>query len=173
MPFDSRLDSLWSTIANPNSNFIRERAVQAAFDLCPFMDELERKGPAQDPAFTEDFLKRLQLWSKALPHELRSSTEFLAASTGSTCRESFVGAAHVACMYYFTIILSTRRFLTLYVMPFVKGTSAGDPISASPKRQDRSDNLAHVCLDAAKNLANVGYNASKSDRSVNNMCLMK
>lgn len=98
MQFDTRLDSLWSTIANPNSNFIRERAVQAAFDLCPFMDELERKSPVQDPAFVEDFLKRLQLWSKSLPHELRSSTEAAAASSASTCKESFVGAAHVACM---------------------------------------------------------------------------
>lgn len=97
MQFDARIDSLWSTFADPNTNFIRERAVQAAFDLCPFMDELERKGPIVDPLFTEDFLKRLQLWSKALPHELRSSTDALAASN-STCRESFIGAAHVACM---------------------------------------------------------------------------
>lgn len=97
MQFDSRLDSIWSTIADPNTNFIRERAVQAAFALCPFMDELERKGPMLDPYFTEGFLKRLKLWSKALPHELRSSTEALAASN-AVCRESFIGAAHVACM---------------------------------------------------------------------------
>lgn len=102
MQFDSRLDSLWSTIAHARSHFIREKAVQAAFDLCPFMDELEKKGPVQDPAFTEDFLKRLQSWSKALPHGLRSSTDVFAASSDSTCRESFVGAAHVACMYAFS-----------------------------------------------------------------------
>lgn len=75
--------------------------------------------------------------------------------------------------YYFAIILSTRRFFTLYVMPLVKDFTSEDQASASPDRSEKSTNLAHVCLDAAKNLANVGYNASKSDRSVNNMCLMK
>ena len=75
--------------------------------------------------------------------------------------------------YYFAIILSTRRFFTLYVMPLVKEFLSEDMASMSPKRDEKSNNLAHVCLDATKNLANVGYNASKSDRSVNNMCLMK
>lgn len=75
--------------------------------------------------------------------------------------------------YYFAIILSTRRFFTLYVMPLVKEFPSEDMASVSPSRHEKSNNLAHVCMDAAKNLANVGYNASKSDRSVNNMCLMK
>lgn len=56
-------------------------------------------------------------------------------------------------------------------MPLIKDFTPED--MASTNRDEKSNHLAHVCLDAARNLANVGYNASKSDRSVNNMCLMK
>lgn len=97
MQFDSRLESLWSMIAAPNSSFIRDRAVQATYDLSPFFDELERKGPALDVAFTKGLLKRLHLWNEALPQELRSSTN-TSTAPDTTCRKSFVGAAHVACM---------------------------------------------------------------------------
>lgn len=58
-------------------------------------------------------------------------------------------------------------------MPLIKDLPSEDMTSTSANGNDKSTDLAHVCLDAAKNLANVGYNASKSDRAVNNMCLMK
>lgn len=97
MQFDANLNGVWGTVAESISNFMRERAIQAAYDLCPLMDELERRIHGLDPAFVEDYLERLRSWSKSLPHELRSATGALATSADG-CRESFVGAAHVACM---------------------------------------------------------------------------
>lgn len=58
-------------------------------------------------------------------------------------------------------------------MPLVTDTQPDNIADVSESRHQRSSDLARVCLDAARSLASIGYNASKSDRSVNNMCLLK
>lgn len=55
----------------------RRIALQATFDLCPFMDELEEKHCIQDTSSAEDFLQRLQQWSKALPRKMRIGNVYL------------------------------------------------------------------------------------------------
>lgn len=82
----------------------REMSLQAIFDMCPFMDELERKVCRQDMASAENFLQRLQKWSKALPEELRTSTEANLVTSISVNREMFIGRTHVACVYYFAVM---------------------------------------------------------------------
>lgn len=77
--------------------------------------------------------------------------------------------------YYFAIILASRRFFTLHVLPIMKQTPRGTetPTTAASTSDEKTKDLAHVCLGAAKSLAEVGFNASRSERSVNNMPLMK
>lgn len=152
---------------------IREMAIQATFDACPFLDELESKNCKLDMASAESFLQRLQKWSKALPPELRSSTDVNLLKPTSADREIFVSGTHVACVYYFAVILATRRFLTLYLLDRLQERAALDhPSQGSPKK-DKMSSLAHVCLDAATNLAKVGNNIMVSGQMLNNMCLLK
>lgn len=148
-------------------------ALQAAFDICPFLDELERKGCKQDMASAENFLQRLQKWSKALPEELRSSTEMKSFNSSTSDRPFFIGGTHVACVYYFTVILATRRFLTFYLINLLQKQSASDQTTQKAKANDRTAGLAHVCLDAAFNLAKAGHNIMTANQMLRNMCLLK
>ncbi len=149
----------------------RQVALQATFDLCPFMDELEEKHCIQDTPSTENFLQRLQQWSKALPQELRQGTHDVVPFSITTDRELFNGGTHVACAYYFAVILATRRFLTLYLLRIVRSSLDSD-VSTSTL-DDKSTSLALVCLNAAISLSKVAYIAIMNKSALNNMCLIK
>lgn len=150
----------------------RQLALGAAFDLCPFMDELEQKHCIQDTSAAEGFLQRLQQWSKALPQELRRSTEIVSPSSMTTDRELFTGGTQVACAYYFMIILTTRKFLTLYLLDQLSKRSTNGS-GASSNIDDKTTSLAFVCINAAVSLTKVAYNAIISEHVLNNMCLLK
>lgn len=156
---------------------IRSAAMQATFDICPFMDELERSGGSRSKESAENFLERLQGWSKALPQELRRWTGSSPSANAMIDQEHYLGASHVACVYYFGVMLTTRRFLTIYLMPKVRGKlrngSSGLQQHGNQQEAIESEGLAHVCLNAAINLAKVGHNAKKADRMLRNMCLLK
>lgn len=151
----------------------RQIALQATFDLCPFMDELEEKHCIQDTPATETFLQRLQQWSKALPPELRQGTQDVVPSSMTTDRELFLGGTHVACTYYFAVILATRRFLTLYLLDQLKERSSNGTEASVSRLDDKTTSLAFVCLNAAISLSKVVYNAIITESALNNMCLVK
>lgn len=169
------LHTLSQSIGDTSS--IRSMAIQATFDICPFMDELERSGGSRSKESAENFLERLQGWSKALPQDLRRWTGSSPTATAMIDQERYLGASHVACVYYFAVMLTTRRFLTIYLMPKVRGklrNGASTPQQqSSPREAVESEGLAHVCLNAAINLAKVGHNAKRADRMLRNMCLIK
>lgn len=169
---DKRLDSLRS----PSDNVLqdtRETAVQAIFSICPFMDELESKVCRQDMASTENFLQRLQKWSKALPEELRTGTDYKSSTSTLTDSELVVGGTHVACAYYFAVILTTRRFLTVCLLDILQESQLTEQTSSRPKIDEKASSLSQVCLNAAVNLAKVGHNIMTSGHMLNNMCLLK
>ena len=151
----------------------REVALQAIFDLCPLMDELEQKHCIQDVSSTENFLQRLQNWSKTLPQELRQNTEAVVSSSTTTDRELVVAGTHVACTYYFAVILSTRRFLTLYLLEQLKQRSSKRMGTSTPNSDDKASSLAFVCLNAAISISKVVHNAVIFEKVLNNMCLVK
>jgi hypothetical protein len=137
------------------------------------MDELEEKHCIQDTPSTENFLQRLQQWSKALPQELRQGTQDVAPSSMTADRELFLGGTHVACTYYFAVILATRRFLTLYLLDQLKERSSTSAESSASRLDDKTTSLALVCLNAAISLSKVVYNAIITESVLNNMCLVK
>ena len=167
---DKRLDSLRSPSGEIRQD-TRQTAVQAIFSICPFMDELERKVCRQDMASTENFLQRLQKWSKALPEELRTGVEV--NSSTLTDRELVVGGTHVACVYYFAVILTTRRFFTVCLLDRVQEGRVSEQSFETPRINEKTASLGQVCLNAAVNLAKVGSNIMTSGQMLNNMCLLK
>lgn len=146
----------------------RALALESIFKLCPFMDELETTVCKQDAATAEDFLQRLQQWSKALPAEIRTGNEPVSSPHD---RERSVARLHVGSVYYFTVILVTRRFLTLYLLNEIERRTSPD--QQKSRLDDRTSALAHVCLDAAVNLARVAHNAMATNQMLGNMCLLK
>lgn len=154
----------------PNSPSDHQAAVDAMFSICPFLDELEHNGSEQSVASLESFLHRLQQWSKNLPDELRRYSGNPSTRDRTATRELYLGAAHVACIYYFTIILATRRYLTLHLLPQVRRRYSND---RTPQEQSSVVSLAQVCLNAAISLSQVGYHAMQSQKMLKSMCIMK
>lgn len=159
--------------ANVSLDSPRQVALQATFDLCPFMDELEEKHCTQDTSATELFLQRLQQWSKALPQELRQGTQGVGPSSMRSDRELFLGGTHVACTYYFAVILATRRFTTLWLLAQLRERSSLRASATITRLDDTTTSLAFVCLNAAISLSKVVYNAIIIENALNNMCLIK
>ena len=151
----------------------REIALQAIFDLCPLMDELEKKDCIQDVSSTENFLQRLQQWSKTLPEELRQNTETIVPSSSTNDRELVVAGTHVACTYYFAVILATRKYLTLYLLEQLKQRSSKGVSASMSHSDEKTSSLAFVCLNAAISISKVVHNAIISESVLNNMCLVK
>ena len=151
----------------------RQTALQATYDVCPFLDELEQKHCIQSISATEDFLQRLQQWSKALPAELRQSTQAEALVSTTTDRELLIGGTHVACTYYFAVILATRRFLTLYLLDQLKERSPTSLEAPAQQLDEKTSSLAFVCLNAAISLTEAVSNVIMNDSALRNMCLVK
>ena len=152
-------------------------ASRAVFSICSHIIELEQQmgnGINIDSTTAESFLKRLQKWNETLPTELRHFATIKDTSLGSAERELFIGATHVACTYYFTIILVTRPFLISHLVSRIRrrrqqSRRLGNEQAQSP---DVSD-LAQACLDSAVYMAKAGYTAVSSQILSNNMRIIK
>lgn len=168
--YDARLNDI---IVPDKVDSVREMALQSIFDICPFLEELESKNCNLDVVSTEAFLQRLQKWSHSLPKVLRTSNDADLTVSTAVDRERFIGGTHVACEYYFAVILATRRFLTLHLLNQLQERMSSDASVSKSSKEDKTSDLAYVCLNAAINLAGVGHNAMKSNQMLNNMCMLK
>ncbi|KAK5993046.1 putative transcriptional regulatory protein [Cladobotryum mycophilum] len=109
-------------------------------------------------ALVEQFLNRIEDWSRNLPDFLRGPSGTL---RGSAPEKATLGSIHVSCLYYFAVTLVTRPVL---ISALTSQTVAGT-VSPSP--------LASACLDAAVYLAQTCADAHKAGLLLGNMCLMK
>ncbi|KAL6990220.1 hypothetical protein U1Q18_052148 [Sarracenia purpurea var. burkii] len=124
--------------------------------FCPYLDELASGNPSQSISSTEQFLQRLRQWSASLPESLRnwkrSETSACFREDSATARH--ISRTHLACVYYFTIILVTRQHFTNHLLLQLRRDSSGKSTYKSKEHNEGaySPSLAHVCLDAAINL---------------------
>lgn len=153
------------------------------------------------PATAENFLQMLREWSQALPSALRRGPprEERARGDGGMDepnrrdREACVGNIHVACTYYFGVILTTRHFLIQHTMPLLRRkpahqqSGASTPSVASGGGWDgkqghattpssssaKVSEMAHVCIDAAVYMAQMCAEASDGGILLGNMCILK
>lgn len=148
-------------------------ASRAVFQISARITELEQQignGILVDSATAEKFLKRLREWNATLPQELRHFAGLRETSLDPPDRELFIGATHVACTYYFTIILVTRPFLISYLVSQMRRRRRPNIDRSEPSQ---ASDLAQACLDSAMYMAKTGFMAVKSDILSNNMCLLK
>lgn len=148
-------------------------ASRAVFTICSHIIELEQQignGTVVDSANAEKFLKRLRQWNTTLPPELRHFAGMREAPLDPPQREMFIGATHVACTYYFTIILVTRPFLISHLVSQIRRRRRPSMGQSEPPHVS---DLAQACIDSARYMAKTGYMAINSMILSNNMCLLK
>lgn len=175
---DRALRDIQRILGRPEDS--RSKAVQATYDLCPLMDELEELQLSADVRVVtsvERLLHRLRMWTQSLPEECREWTDGRAKTMAFSDLERYrTGHMHVACAYYFAVILATRHFLTADVLSKMKrrcrSSADGSSGTRESAEEEGSATLAHVCVHAAISLANVGHTNLMS-KEMNNMCLLK
>ncbi|KAK1623426.1 hypothetical protein BDP81DRAFT_384574 [Colletotrichum phormii] len=121
------------------------------------------------------FLYEIRCWSKDLPNALRQRPKRgTAHSHHSQNREIAIGNIHVACTYYFGIILTTREFLIEHIMPQINNDLPVDHnVEGGAEDAKNVAELSDACVDAAVFMAEMCADALDSRTIMGNMCILK
>lgn len=171
-----RLDITNSGHIDGNSTSTQKLAFNATFGACSLIDDMVSSlslGNDVEAAFASRFLQELDSWSKNLPEELREFKQASAVLIAND-QELAVGCIHVACVYYFAVILITRPFMISHLMERLPGKARLDPTPVSHFEEDsEAFQLAQVCIDSAIYMAQVCHEVLVSGLLLNNMCMLK
>lgn len=122
---------------------------------------------------------RLTAWSSMLPRFLRAATSEQPAPVISH-QELTLGNLHVACSYYFAVVLVTRPFLVCHCLSkqsqreaAFRSESGNDPSSATATVNADIAMLAKSCEDAAVFMASACHDALEEETMLDNMCLIQ
>lgn len=127
----------------------------------------------------EKHLEMLLDWSEKLPQQLRKmSMSRIQLSVVSTSREEIIGNIHVACTYYFGVILATRQCLILYMIRYLRAkhknpTRRSSRSSTEPQGSQNDAALTKACTDAATYMIQMCWEASECGALLGNMCVLK
>ncbi|OBR03339.1 Fungal specific transcription factor domain-containing protein [Colletotrichum higginsianum IMI 349063] len=126
----------------------------------------------------ERFLEKIKDWSKNLSPALRQCPQReVSSSANPQDRQIAIGNIHVACTYYFGIMLTTREFLIKHIMPQLDNgpslTDISQEDNASPENKRRVADLSDACVDAAVFMSEMCSEALDSRTIMGNMCILK
>ncbi|KAK1671850.1 hypothetical protein BDP55DRAFT_559584 [Colletotrichum godetiae] len=125
----------------------------------------------------QQFLDEIRRWSKDLPIALRQRPKRgTAHSRHSQNREIAIGNIHVACTYYFGIILTTREFLIAHIMPQINNDMPvmnHHGVEGEAEDEKSVAELSDACVDAAVFMAEMCADALDSRTIMGNMCILK
>lgn len=178
-----RKDDIQVTDLEPGVRQHRHLSLSAAYESSSVLEVIVQKlgqDGRLDASTAHEFLQMLQEWAQALPQELRRqpATTFTPDSPAIT-RETTIGNIHVACTYYFGVILVTRQFLIQHIMPQLQikiPTDSSHPGNGEGSHIGNSEDveeLAKLCTDAATYMAQMCCEASKTGYLLGNMCILK
>jgi hypothetical protein len=154
--------------------------LEAAYQLVKIVDEgvddMYRHAVAS-AASANVLLEKLKSWSINLPPNLRSAPSQTGA--GRLDQERVIGNIHVACSYYFRVIMITRPFLVQHLLhgsarEVERHTGISDSISTtgSSHAPGRSE-LAQTCEDAAQFMLESCNEILQAGFILGNMCLLQ
>lgn len=150
-------------------------AVNANFGACSVIhDIIQDSGQKMnvDIASAHHLLEQLSQWSASLPNELRQFSS--KTPLGSCEQELVVGNIHIACVYYFGVMLVTRSFLITHLMTRLPNKSGDKPSPSQTTEQSLEiPRLAQVCIDSAIYMAQTCQDAMSAGLLLNNMCMLK
>ncbi|KAK9419563.1 putative Zn(2)-C6 fungal-type domain-containing protein [Seiridium unicorne] len=174
-----RTDDVYASDLTPESTGHRAVALSATYEASTVLESIVHKAAQDsnmDAGTAENFLQMLREWSQALPPVLRQRPRKNSVPLGPTYREASVGNTHVACTYYFGVILTTRHFLIQHTMPLLrKPPQKGGPEDKSQATGESGKvaEMAHVCIDAAVYMAQMCSEAVDAGVLLGNMCILK
>lgn len=167
-------------------------ALEASFYLCAIFDlisqALTNTNTSLDENTAEGYLSKLRAWAQALPEELRQGMrrEGRDGVPEWTHRERTIGNIHVACSYYFAVVLVTRPLIVATILPKLqelRGTTVGGKPSPPPppspaatgpgSRGEKARELSHAGIEAAMLLIQTCHDASTWDILLGNMCVLQ
>ncbi|KAJ9136596.1 putative C6 transcription factor [Pleurostoma richardsiae] len=140
---------------------------------CTLLEEIVQKlsrGHMMDVSVAETLLDKLREWSTGLPPAVR---QFSVTGGTSPDWEMLVGNMHVACVYYFAVILVTRPFLIAHLMSSLRSRSTGQTSSMADERAEMVARLAQVCLGSAMYMADTCHRVKMAGYAFGNLCLVK
>ncbi|KAG9943610.1 hypothetical protein KCU85_g8549, partial [Aureobasidium melanogenum] len=163
----SKLEFSTST---PSEGSTESLAFEAVHDECAMIGDmvnnLTQNGDL-DVTSAESFLQRLSEWNRGLPPQLRKfecNDNILLPQD----RELAIGRIHVACVYYFAVMLATRPFLIRHSMSKLHKKGG-----MQNKQVDAEARLAEVCVDSAIFMGKMTHEALRADLLLCNMCMLK
>ncbi|KAG9520784.1 hypothetical protein KCV07_g4155, partial [Aureobasidium melanogenum] len=169
----SQLDFLTSS---PAESSIESLAFEAVHDECAMIGDmvnnLTQNGDL-DVTSAESFLQRLSEWNRGLPPQLRRF-ECNDSALSPQDRELAIGRIHVACVYYFAVMLATRPFLIRHSMAKLhKKTGLQNSKGDTETTGSQEARLAEVCVDSAIFMGKMTHEALRADLLLCNMCMLK
>ncbi|KAM5359171.1 hypothetical protein ACJZ2D_014669 [Fusarium nematophilum] len=165
-----------------------EVALDANFDLCPLIESISHTLTARSSfglKTAKDYLDLLKGWANRLPSELRGS---IGQPSGHGAvdvlhRRRTIGNIHVACGYYFGVLLVSRPFLVARGIPLLHQahgasslrSSSANPEGISPAGPGSPElrDMAETCLSAATYLVQMCEDAMSADLMLGNMCILQ
>ncbi|KAE8152644.1 hypothetical protein BDV25DRAFT_60121 [Aspergillus avenaceus] len=158
----------------------RAISLNAAYEASSVLEATIQKlaeGHKLDSACADQFLQMWSEWSQALPEQLRQRPrKEPAAVLDPSYREEMIGNIHVACTYYFGVILVTRQSLIQHIMPQIRGKRRGKTGVCQPNGEggpEKVAELSSVCTDAATYMAQMCCDAADAGILWGNMCILK
>lgn len=136
------------------------------------------KQAALDLDVAENHLQKLRAWAKALPEPLRQSIRKARRDVPNHQHlEHTIGNIHVACAYYFGVMLVTRHFLIATLTPKLRQPNArlGQKLEdfREPSVTEKTTELSNVCVEAAVHLVQMCADASDRELLLENMCILQ
>ncbi|KIV95395.1 hypothetical protein PV10_03059 [Exophiala mesophila] len=155
----------------------RDMALNASFGACSLIAEIMQTLDADNTMSlrsAEQYLKRLRDWSSSLPKDVKQFSRVFDAHLTVADQERVIGNIHVACIYYFAVMLITRPFLISHLMENLPGGVAETPGTDSAENKPADvENMAEACVDSAMYMAQICHEALQSGLLMNAMCIVK
>ncbi|OGM47024.1 hypothetical protein ABOM_003659 [Aspergillus bombycis] len=157
----------------------RTSALNAAYEASSVLEAIVQRltdGEKLDANSADHFLQIWREWSQALPDKLRlRPRKEPDLGLNPDYRENMTGNIHVACTYYFGVILVTRQSLIQHIMPQIRGKR---PRKTTVRQETSEGNekvaeLSSVCTDAATYMAQMCCDAAEAGILWGNMCILK
>lgn len=165
-----------------------ELALNVNFELCPLLESISHaltRRSSLDMKTAKDYLDLLRDWAQMLPGALREGIDQAALQNGPTSdhRRQAIGNTHVACGYYFGVLLVSRPFLVTRVIPIlhqahqtslpspVPGVLEGRPFDKS--EDPELDEMAQTCVGAAIYLVQVCQDSMSANLLLGNMTILQ
>jgi hypothetical protein len=147
--------------------------LDASFELSNLIEEfaaLARNDLSACLPGSEEMLQRLRTRMNAFPANYRSIKVTNLTTLQPDGLASMIGNVHLACIYYFAVMLIARPYFMASMMTRMRQTGLD---STSAKVPVYSDEMAEACIDAAVFMATMAKGALDAGILLANMVILK